>query len=867
MVAVFSTKYEPPVWGTFTPPGDYKVVGYYAAWGVYMRQFFLSGVDVSRLTHLNYAFANIRNGEVVIGDEWADPKNFNLLKHMKEKNPHLKTLLSIGGWTWSAEFSDVGLTANSRAKFAHSAAKLMQDNHFDGIDVDWEFPVEGGSEQMKHRQRPEDRVNLTLLMQAIRSEIGNDKLLTMAVTPNPHYYQHYEVSKLAGICDWINLMAYDYNGPWPGCNATNFNAPLFRTDNDPADTKFNIHSSVQALLDQGLPRHKLVLGLSFYGRGFSSVDPGPNGDGLYQPYSGRPYGTWPDEHDQGSGVYDFYDLRDNYIGHGDWQEHYSTEAEAAWLYSPSKHTFIGFDNPTTIWAKCSYIVSRGLGGAMIWDVSSDRGNQLLYCTNEALKPDGLTISGGKDAIPRTASGASWDDESVVSGKITSIRFRFDLTRIYGMQIVYGNHSTNWHGSSTAGWPVNIEIPSSLGIGQVVVYLSSGSSKVIEGVGLVYTNGTSTVVGTLHSRNQDTHSLRAPYGAILRHFKGKADATGITQINCSFKTLPGEDFTRSTQEEEKLQHMVRDTVGQGMKRMKDLYLARGRIDVQPQRFRAPRSTTAVVEHDTAEDDNQLQPSGRIDVQPRLFRAARSTTAEVVKRDTEEDDGELQSYGMQATVTAGNADWLIGAGPNIQLPSDGSGYVLEYAVRSYAGFTGAYVGDKDDPKIKVSWTAPVVDYTTSAGVVVRNGNVEVTGSFLGQGGTFSAGESGIGFQGTLGNVTIDTAIGRDGLKFYATTANALFGGGFEIGRNKFAISISVFGFSVHLDFGALLRGEIDWKQFGLDLLKSMAQTALSFLRTIVRSLLSLLPFGFLWVPHITMNNSTMLSIYQGNTIHYT
>lgn len=107
---------------------------------------------------------------------------------MKEKNPHLKTLLSVGGWTWFTEFSDVALTANSRAKFARSAAKLMHDNHFDGIDVDWEFPVEGGSEQMTHRQRPDDRVNLTLLMQAIRSEIGNDKLLTMAVTPNPHYY-------------------------------------------------------------------------------------------------------------------------------------------------------------------------------------------------------------------------------------------------------------------------------------------------------------------------------------------------------------------------------------------------------------------------------------------------------------------------------------------------------------------------------------------------------------------------------------------------------------------------------------------------------------------------------------------------------
>ena len=139
------------------------------------------------------------------------------------------------------------------------------------------------------------------------------------------------------------------------------------------------------------------------------------------------------------------------------------------------------------------------------------------------------------------------------------------------------------------------------------------------------------------------------------------------------------------------------------------------------------------------------------------------------------GKLTLYLFQGTfffeMSLEKSTLYLCSGPNIQLPFDGSGYVLEYAVRSYAGFTGAYVGDKDNPKIKVSFQAPVIDYTTSAGVVIRNGNVSVTGSILGQGGTFTAGESGIAFQGTLGNVTVDTAIGKDGLKFYATTADAL------------------------------------------------------------------------------------------------
>ena len=811
MVGVFSTKYEPPTWGKFTPPSEYKIVGYYAAWGVYMRQFFLSGVDVSRLTHLNYAFANIINGEAVIGDNRADPKNFDLLKHMKDKNPHLKTLLSIGGWTWSTGFSDMALTPASRAKFARSAAKLMHDHHFDGIDIDWEFPVQGGIEAMQAHQRPDDKINLTLLMQALRDELkryGN-KLLTMAVTPNPHYYHNIEVSKLANIVDWINVMSYDYNGPWPGSITTNFNAPLFRADGDTADPKFNIHSSVTALLENGLPRNKLVVGMSFYGRGFSSVDPGPKGDGLYQAYSGKPYGTWPDEHDQGSGVYDYYDLRDNYIGKGDWQSHYSTEAEAAYLYSPSKRIFIGYDNPTTIWAKCSYVISRGLGGSMIWDLSMDRGNQLLYTIHEALKPDGTDISDDKAAAPSTASGTSWNDESIASGKIASIKFRFDETRIYGIRVAYHDGTVgDWHGSSTVGWPVEVEIPRNLGISRVVVYTSPGTHKLIQGIGLVYTYGTSTIIGTQNDRKDDTFYRSAPFGATVSHFKGKADSTGITQINCAFKTLSGEDFTRSSADEDFLRRQIRTTSGSQVGRLKDFYLAKGRIGVDPHRLH----TAGTGGHH------------------RLTRAALP---------------EVQS-GAQYKITAGNGDWLFGYGPRLETaPGGQGGLVIEYAIRSYAGATGVTIGSEEDPKFKFSWTAPIQDISTGGGVIVKNGSVSITGSILGQGGTLSIDDNGVAFQGTLGDVTFDTAISSDHLKFFAKTADGLFGGGLEIRHNKFAIDVTLFGFSLYLDISAIIRGEVSFREIGLAILNSMAQIALGFLKTVVKSLVGVLTFGLVWL----------------------
>ena len=58
------------------------------------------------------------------------------------RHRRLKTLLSIGGWEHSSKFAPVASHAERRRTFAVSAVALMADYGFDGIDLDWEFPID-----------------------------------------------------------------------------------------------------------------------------------------------------------------------------------------------------------------------------------------------------------------------------------------------------------------------------------------------------------------------------------------------------------------------------------------------------------------------------------------------------------------------------------------------------------------------------------------------------------------------------------------------------------------------------------------------------------------------------------------------------
>lgn len=377
------------------------MIGYFAAWGVYGRDYHVADVPAHLLTHINYAFANISDdGRCVLGDPYADTDkaypgdswdegakrgSFHQLAILKEAHPHLRTLISVGGWTWSGKFSDVALTSTSRATFASSCVDFMIEHGFDGIDLDWEYPVGGGLPT--NVSRPEDKQNYTLLLAELRSRLdargaadGRSYLLTIAAPAGPSTIANMPASDMHAHLDWINLMTYDFHGSWSAM--TNFHAPLAASSSDPSPDPatrdhLNVQSAVQAYRNAGVPADKLVVGVPFYGRGWASV--APQGNGLYQSFSGAPQGTWE------AGVFDYHDLAANYVP--TYTRYWHDEARVPWLYNAATGVMISYEDPESIAHKTTYIRNENLGGVMFWELSGDTsGNDLLHAIVDGLSP-------------------------------------------------------------------------------------------------------------------------------------------------------------------------------------------------------------------------------------------------------------------------------------------------------------------------------------------------------------------------------------------------------------------------------------------------------------------------------------------------
>ena len=370
---------------------DKLVIGYYPSWAA-ARGVFLKDAPTQKLTHINYAFSNVSaEGECVLGDPSADVEkiysanesitghndkvktaflgNFNQLLELKKQNPHLKVLISVGGWSWSGNFSNAAKDEVSRQHFANSCIDLYLKQYagvFDGIDIDWEYPVSGGLTNGS----PADTANFTLLLNELRQEMdvlgqsnGQHYLLTIAAPVGPGSIRNLDLPGIAAAVDWINLMTYDFHGTWD--TTTNFNAPLFHPGSDPADAALNADATVQTYLAAGVPASKLVMGVPFYGRGWRGV--ADIDHGLYQAATGAAPGTYE------AGSFEYNDIRDHYLPN--WSYYWSQEANVPWLYNPDSLTFISFDDARSLEAKAGYVKDQGLAGVMIWEIS--QGDQSL----------------------------------------------------------------------------------------------------------------------------------------------------------------------------------------------------------------------------------------------------------------------------------------------------------------------------------------------------------------------------------------------------------------------------------------------------------------------------------------------------------
>ena len=360
-----------------------RVIGYVAAWGVRSKGTRMAELPGDELTHINYAFARVgANGRLALGDRCLDlgecearsgqggvapGGNFAQLRLLKERYPRLKLLVAVGGWTGSGRFSDVALTPESRRAFAESAVDVVirqQRGLFDGIDIDWEYPVGGGL--AANSKRPEDRRNFTLLLEELRRQLdaqgerdGKRYLLTAATGAGPSHATNIELDRVAAVLDWFNLMTYDYHA---GSRIAHFNAPLYASAGDPTP-QLSLDASVRRYRDAGVPPKKIVVGVPFYGRSYGRV-PAAN-RGLFQEAGGPPPREW------GAGELDYDALTRKRPEADGFRRFWHPDARVPWLYKESTGVWITYDDVQSIGQKADYARQRGLGGVMAWELGGD----------------------------------------------------------------------------------------------------------------------------------------------------------------------------------------------------------------------------------------------------------------------------------------------------------------------------------------------------------------------------------------------------------------------------------------------------------------------------------------------------------------
>jgi chitinase len=340
-------------------PGPGRLVGYLASWKI-GPDYQVSDVPAAMLSHLIYAFASITDtGDCVMASPKSDPANLAALRRVRQKTASLRTLISIGGAGTAKRFSPIAKNSVSRQRFARSCAQFVKANGFDGVDVDWEFPA--GREEGGY---------FADLLTEIRSQLdgqtsltGERPLLTIAGAAGPAHYLDLDLERIGGIVDWINLMTFAFHGTWS--SITNFNAPLFATLADPSSTVqrivYNTDAAVQAYLAAGVTPSKIVVGVPFFGYGWSGV-PDVN-HGLYQNSTGTAPGT------QAPGVFEYRDLKDHYLAR--YARYFHDEAKVPWLFNAQTGVMISYDDPESLGIKAEYARDQGLGGNMIWELSTD----------------------------------------------------------------------------------------------------------------------------------------------------------------------------------------------------------------------------------------------------------------------------------------------------------------------------------------------------------------------------------------------------------------------------------------------------------------------------------------------------------------
>jgi chitinase len=374
------------------------VVGYYTEWRYYALP--PSKLPFDKLTHINYAFGRI------------DPNTFGItgfssnilsdVANYAHKN-NVKILLSIGGWSGSEFFTKMTSSIVNMKAFVQSVVETVNYYELDGIDIDWEYPGREG-----YNNNPDlanDTPNYLILLKKLRDALGDEKLITGAVSSTPFQQNGVvlnDLSEFAFYFNFINIMAYDFSGNWSYLTShhESFDIPE-------KGHRFSFKNSIQNWVNKGFPPEKIVVGVGAYGR--SWIVNSKINFGMFQTFNKNVIdrendsnSLWKDYCHQTELIYSstyrykyiykyilsMEDSRNvkadqesnSIIQYDCWLRVWDSTAQAPYLFNTKFNNVISYDDPQSLKEKSKYILENGFAGVMMWELDGDTEDWILINT-------------------------------------------------------------------------------------------------------------------------------------------------------------------------------------------------------------------------------------------------------------------------------------------------------------------------------------------------------------------------------------------------------------------------------------------------------------------------------------------------------
>ena len=387
-------------------PGNGKrITGYFPNWAYWRSpKFTAEKLQYDKVNSMVYAFFIMdQDGTVSLYDKDSDAYNLPIISQARKKYPYLNAAISFGGWSWASTPSGWGckvgaspdgpaacfraLAANSEAvdKFAKNAVAAMKEVHFNGIDIDWEYPAS-----------PEDAANYVNLLQKVRAELdaqsekdGVKYYLTVAVGAGVDKIQQLTPEnwqQVAAATDYVGIMTYDFHGDWDAGNvgsdfqsAMQLDKDLDPTANDPVLGKYNVTDSLNLFVENGVPTEKLLVGIPVYGR-MVNIDSAGEHQGLYQTITGTPLGEWDNQQSGSTGMLDYNCIVDASSCGNSFQrpelsivqpseDNSGKYSKTPWGFSDG--LFVTYDDEKSAEYKANWVLEKNFGGVMLWDLTGD----------------------------------------------------------------------------------------------------------------------------------------------------------------------------------------------------------------------------------------------------------------------------------------------------------------------------------------------------------------------------------------------------------------------------------------------------------------------------------------------------------------